>query len=71
MGIKHTAYTVTDEQIRDLLASCMNSSPLSEDCLVALEDLVLDDGDPDDNIAMALDRIAVAINARAKGTEAL
>lgn len=31
---------------------------------VALGQLVLDDGDPDDNVAMATDRVVDAINAR-------
>ncbi len=55
---------LTDAQIRDVHDSCMNGSPLAEDCLVAIGDLVLDEGDPEDNIAMAHDRIAAVINAR-------
>ncbi len=65
-----TAENLTDEIVREVRDRVMGGSPLSEDTLVALGDLVLDDGDPDDNINMARDRIAVhvtAINARKAG----
>lgn len=58
-----TAETLTDEEIRWVRDRAMGGSPLSEDTLVATGDLILDDGDPDDNIAMALERIAAYVNA--------
>lgn len=62
--VEVTAQTVTPYQIRALRSFCMNGSPLAEDCMVALGELVLDDGDPEDNKAMAIDRIVDTINAR-------
>lgn len=62
-----TAENLTDEQVRAVRDSVMNGSPLSEDCAVALDELVLDDGDPNDNIEMARERIAAAISVRANG----
>jgi len=59
-----TAQTVTPYQIRALWHLCMDGSPLAEDCAVALGELALDDGDPDDNKAMAIDRIVDVINTR-------
>lgn len=60
------AGTLTPAKIRALREVCANGSPLAEDCDVAVGDLVLDDGNPDDNIAMATDRIVDAINARVR-----
>lgn len=62
--VEVTAQTVVPSQVRALWYVCMDGSPLAEDCAVALGQLVLDDGDPDDNVAMATDRIVDAINAR-------
>jgi hypothetical protein len=62
--VEVTARTVTPAQIRALWHVCMDGSPLAEDCAVSLGQHVLDDGDPDDNVAMAIDRIVDAINAR-------
>lgn len=64
-----TAEALTDEEIREVRDRVMGGSPLREDTMVALGDLVLDDGDPDDNIEMARERIAAAINARARGAK--
>lgn len=60
------AGTLTPTKIRAFREVCMSGSPLAEDCDVAVGVLVLDDGDPDDNIAMATDRIVDAINARVR-----
>ncbi len=62
--VEVSAQTVTPGQVRALSQVCMNGSPLAEDCMVALGELVLDDGDPEDNKAMSIDRIVDAINAR-------
>lgn len=53
---------LTEEMIREVRDRVMGGSPLSEDTLVALGDLVLDDGDPDVNIADARDRICAWLN---------
>lgn len=63
-GSKVTAEDLTDEGIREVRDRVMGGSPLSEDTLVATGDLVLDDGDPEVNIADARDRIAAWINQR-------
>lgn len=63
-----TAADLTDEMIREVRDRVMGGSPLSEDTLVATGYLVLDDGDPDDNIEDARERIAAYINARRKET---
>jgi len=55
---------ITEEIIREVRDIAMGGSPLSEDTLVALGDLILDDGDPDVNIADALDRICTFVNKR-------
>lgn len=60
------ANALTPAKIRAFREVCMNGSPLAEDCAVAVGDLVLDDGDPDDNAAMAIDRIVDAINTRVR-----
>lgn len=62
--VEVTVRTLTSGKIRALRSLCMNGSPLAEDCMVALGEFVLDDGDPEDNKAMAVDRIVDAINAR-------
>lgn len=62
--VEVTAQSVTPYQMRALLHVCMSGSPLAEDCMVALGELVLDDGDPEDNKAMSIDRIVDAINSR-------
>lgn len=62
--VEVSARTVTSSQVRALWHVCMDGSPLAEDCAVALGQLVLDEGDPDDNVAVATDRIVDAINAR-------
>lgn len=62
--VEVSARTIAPSQIRALWYLCMDGSPLAEDCAVALRLLVLDGGDPDDNVAMATDRVVDAINAR-------
>ena len=61
-----TPQTLTEEMIREVRDRVMGGSPLSEDALVALGDLVLDDGDPDVNLADARDRICAWINQRTR-----
>ncbi len=61
-----TAADLTEEMIREVRDRVMGGSPLSEDTLVAAGDLILDEGDPDVNIASARDRICAYINARNK-----
>jgi hypothetical protein len=61
-----TPQTLTEEMIREVRDRVMGGSPLSEDTLVALGDLVLDEGDPDVNQADARDRICAWINERAR-----
>ncbi len=55
---------LTEEQIRDVRDHVMGGSPLSEDTLVASGDLILDEGDPDVNIADARDRIAAHLSRK-------
>ncbi len=55
---------LTEEQIRDVRDRVMGGSPLSEDTLVASGDLILDEGDPDVNIADARDRIAAHLSRK-------
>jgi len=59
-----TQKTLTDEMIREVRDRVMGGSPLSEDTLVALGYLILDEGDPDVNISDARDRICAWINRR-------
>jgi len=58
--------SLTPVKIRAFREMCMSGSPLAEDCDVAVGDLVLDDGGPDDGVAMAIDRIVDAINMRVR-----
>ncbi len=58
---------LTDEMVREVRDRVMGGSSLSEDTLVVLGDLVLDEGDPDVNIADARDRICAWINIAALG----
>jgi hypothetical protein len=61
--VQHTLHTLTDALVRNLRDSCMNGSPLAEDC-----DRYLDQSGEvaEDDVAMSIDRIVEELNRQAR-----
>lgn len=65
MSAPVTPETLTDEMIQEELDAAMDGSPLSESCLIALGNMVVDGSeDPDADVEFHREQICAAINAR-------